>query len=123
MPVDKALQLIDLLDEHQIHGLMYVDDAMLYEHPTGHVVRTSRWAQTLPPEQRPTFTQVSSLAQAARDVNAVWKFALTDEDIPRLQRFGQHVEQALGPSANGHGTIRWISRAKATVKASALPSG
>ncbi|VEB61921.1 Putative phosphatase [Salmonella enterica subsp. enterica] len=53
MPVDKALQLIDLLDEHQIHGLMYVDDAMLYEHPTGHVVRTSRWAQTLPPEQRP----------------------------------------------------------------------
>lgn len=31
MPVDKALQLIDLLDEHQIHGLMYVDDAMLYE--------------------------------------------------------------------------------------------
>ncbi|ESF80504.1 pyridoxal phosphate (PLP) phosphatase [Salmonella enterica subsp. enterica serovar Paratyphi B str. ATCC 51962] len=96
MPVDKALQLIDLLDEHQIHGLMYVDDAMLYEHPTGHVVRTSRWAQTLPPEQRPTFTQVSSLAQAARDVNAVWKFALTDEDIPRLQRFGQHVEQALG---------------------------
>lgn len=82
MPVDKALQLIDLLDEHQIHGLMYVDDAMLYEHPTGHVVRTSRWAQTLPPEQRPTFTQVSSLAQAARDVNAVWKFALTDEDIP-----------------------------------------
>ncbi|EJX4183711.1 pyridoxal phosphatase [Salmonella enterica] len=96
MPVDKALQLIDLLDEHQIHGLMYVDDAMLYERPTGHVVRTSRWAQTLPPEQRPTFMQVSSLAQAARDVNAVWKFALTDEDIPRLQRFGQHVEQALG---------------------------
>ncbi|EGL1463958.1 molybdenum-dependent transcriptional regulator [Salmonella enterica subsp. enterica serovar Infantis] len=77
MPVDKALQLIDLLDEHQIHGLMYVDDAMLYEHPTGHVVRTSRWAQTLPPEQRPTFAQVSSLAQAARDVNAVWKFALS----------------------------------------------
>ncbi|EAA7633903.1 pyridoxal phosphatase [Salmonella enterica] len=96
MPVDKALQLIDLLDEHQIHGLMYVDDAMLYERPTGHVVRTSRWAQTLPPEQRPTFTQVSSLAQAAHGVNAVWKFALTDEDIPRLQRFGQHVEQALG---------------------------
>lgn len=95
MPVDKALQLIDLLDEHQIHGLMYVDDAMLYERPTGHVVRTNQWAQTLPPKQRPTFTQVPSLAQAARDVNAVWKFALTDEDILKLQRFGHHVEQAL----------------------------
>ncbi|MBZ3655569.1 hypothetical protein JS565_02795 [Salmonella enterica subsp. enterica serovar Senftenberg] len=70
MPVDKALQLIDLLDEHQIHGLMYVDDAMLYEHNWSRRAYL-RWAQTLPPEQRPTFTQVSSLAQAARDVNAV----------------------------------------------------
>ncbi len=123
MPVDKALQLIDLLDEHQIHGLMYVDDAMLYEHPTGHVVRTSRWAQTLPPEQRPTFTQVSSLAQAARDVNAVWKFALTNEDIPGYSGSVSMLNRRLAWSANGHGTIRWISRAKATVKASALPSG
>lgn len=71
LPVDQALQLIDLLEAHQIHGLMYVDDAMLYERPTGHVVRTANWAQTLPPEQRPTFTQVPSLAQAAQDVNAV----------------------------------------------------
>lgn len=48
-----------MLNEHHIHGLMYVDDAMVYEHPTGHVIRTSNWAQTLPPEQRPTFTQVA----------------------------------------------------------------
>lgn len=53
--VNKALQLIEMLNEHHIHGLMYVDDAMVYEHPTGHVIRTSNWAQTLPPEQRPTF--------------------------------------------------------------------
>ncbi|MCW8350313.1 pyridoxal phosphatase [Citrobacter portucalensis] len=96
LPVAQALQLIEMLDEHQIHGLMYVDEAMLYERPTGHVVRTANWAQTLPPEQRPTFTQVPSLAQAAHDVNAVWKFALTDEDIPKLQQFGQYVEQQLG---------------------------
>lgn len=46
MPVNKALQLIEMLNEHHIHGLMYVDDAMVYEHPTGHVIRTSNWAQT-----------------------------------------------------------------------------
>jgi hydroxymethylpyrimidine pyrophosphatase-like HAD family hydrolase len=86
MPVDKALSLTDMLAEHDIHGLMYVDDAMLYERPTGHVIRTTRWAQSLPVEQRPVFTQVDSLAQAARDVKSVWKFALTDEDIPKLQR-------------------------------------
>ena len=28
MPVNKALQLIEMLNEHHIHGLMYVDDAM-----------------------------------------------------------------------------------------------
>ncbi|WP_410736709.1 pyridoxal phosphatase [Citrobacter koseri] len=96
LPVDQALQLIDLLDAHQIHGLMYVDDAMVYERPTGHVIRTANWAQTLPPEQRPTFTQVPSLAQSARDVNAVWKFALTGENLPKLQQFVQQVEHQLG---------------------------
>lgn len=96
MPVDKALSLTEMLKEHDIHGLMYVDDAMLYEQPTGHVIRTASWAQSLPVEQRPVFTQVDSLAQAAREVNAVWKFALTDEDTAKLQRFAQHVGQTLG---------------------------
>lgn len=96
MPVDKALSLTSLLAEHDIHGLMYVDDAMLYERPTGHVIRTTNWAQSLPVEQRPVFTQVDSLAQAAREVQAVWKFALTDENIPKLQAFAQTVGQKLG---------------------------
>ena len=96
LPVTQALQLIDLLDEHAIHGLMYVDDAMLYERPTGHVIRTSNWALSLPEAQRPVFTQVPSLAQAARDVNAIWKFALTDEDTCKLNAFAKHVEQTLG---------------------------
>lgn len=69
---------------------------MLYERPTGHVIRTANWAQTLPPEQRPVFTQVPSLAQAAREVNAVWKFALTDENITRLQQFSRQVDLELG---------------------------
>ncbi|MGU0161563.1 HAD hydrolase family protein [Escherichia coli] len=84
MPVIKALQLVEMLNERRIHGLMYVDDAMVYEHPTGHVIRTSNWARTLRPEQRPTFTQVASLAETARRVNAVWKFALTHDDLPQL---------------------------------------
>ena len=93
------MQLIDLLDEHAIHGLMYVDNAMVYERPTGHVIRTTNWAQSLPEAQRPVFT-VSSCA-AAQDVEAIWKFALTDEDTTKLNTFAKHVEQALGLSANG----------------------
>ncbi|MCG7779662.1 pyridoxal phosphatase [Lelliottia amnigena] len=96
LPVTQALQLIDLLDEHAVHGLMYVDDAMLYERPTGHVIRTRNWALTLPEAQRPVFTQVSTLRQAAQEVNAIWKFALTDENTQKLNEFAAHVEQTLG---------------------------
>ncbi|AMO48615.1 Phosphatase YbhA [Enterobacter sp. FY-07] len=96
LPVPQALQLIHLLEEHDIHGLMYVDNAMVYEKPTGHVLRTNNWAQSLPPEQRPTFQQVNSLAETAQHVDAIWKFALTDEDTQKLKAFALHVEQTLG---------------------------
>ncbi len=96
MPVAQAVSLTAMLAEQQIHGLAYVDDAMLYEQPTGHVIRTRNWAQALPEDQRPVFRQVDSLAQAFREVNAVWKFALTDEDIPRPQRFAREVGETLG---------------------------
>ncbi len=96
LPVAQALQLIDMLNEHQVHALMYVDNEMVYETPTGHVLRTRNWAQSLPPEQRPVFTQVDSLAQTAREVNAIWKFALTDENSAKLNAFALEVEQQLG---------------------------
>ncbi|SFR01909.1 hypothetical protein SAMN04487773_1266 [Enterobacter sp. kpr-6] len=96
LPVDQALQLIELLNEHNVHALMYVDEAMVYEQPTGHVLRTRDWSLRLPVAQRPTFTQVDSLAQTATEVNAIWKFALTDENSDKLNAFALHVEQTLG---------------------------
>jgi len=92
----QANRLIDLLDENDIHGLMYVDDAMLYQESTGHVVRTENWAKSLPESQRPVFRHVSSLREAAHQVDAIWKFALTDEDTVKLQNVAQLVEQELG---------------------------
>lgn len=35
MPVEQAVSLTAMLAKQQIHGLAYVDDAMLYEHPPG----------------------------------------------------------------------------------------
>ncbi len=96
LPVQQADQLIDLLNEHQIHGLMYVDDAMLYQTTTGHVERTMKWAQSLPESQRPVFRQVASLRQAANEVESIWKFALTDSDLSKLHRLTDDVEQRLG---------------------------
>ncbi|WP_435947620.1 pyridoxal phosphatase [Dryocola sp. BD586] len=92
----QAVQLIDLLDAHDVHGLMYVDDAMLYQRATGHIMRTENWARSLPEAQRPVFRHVNSLREAAHEVEAIWKFALTDENIPQLQNFTKKVEQQLG---------------------------
>ncbi|WP_058913618.1 pyridoxal phosphatase [Entomohabitans teleogrylli] len=96
MRPEQATRVIDLLEEYHIPGLMYVDDAMIYQHPTGHVVRTEKWAQSLPEAQRPVFRQVPSLRDAAHQVDAIWKFALTDENLDHLRDFTRQVEQQLG---------------------------
>ncbi|AFJ47712.1 pyridoxal phosphatase [Shimwellia blattae] len=96
LPVNQALSLLDLLDAHHIHGLMYIDDAMVYETSTGHVERTRKWAEHLPAAQRPVFRQVDSLRQAARDAQAIWKFALTDSSNDKLSDFTRSVESELG---------------------------
>ncbi len=96
---------------------------MVYEYPTGQCIRTSNWAQTLPPEQRPTFTQVASLAETAQQVNAVWKFALTHDDLPELQHFGKHVEHELGLECEWSWTIRFVLHAAARAKVNVQRNG
>ena len=92
----QAVRVIEMLDEENIHGLLYVDDAMLYQEPTGHVTRTLNWAQSLPEAQRPLFLQVPSLAQAAQAAEAIWKFALSHPDTRALQQFAERTEAELG---------------------------
>lgn len=96
---EQAAQMVDLLTAHRVHGLMYVDDAMLYlessEHVKAHVARTQNWAQSLPESQRPVFRSVPSLKEAAQEVKSIWKFALTDSDIPKLKQFTVEVEREL----------------------------
>ncbi len=92
----QATQLIDLLDSYNVHSLMYADDAMIYQEPTGHIVRTENWARSLPESQRPVFRKVDSLRKTANEVDKIWKFALTGNDVVKLQEFTQVVERELG---------------------------
>ncbi|BDH46616.1 pyridoxal phosphatase [Salmonella enterica subsp. enterica serovar Choleraesuis] len=93
---EQAQSTIRLLEQNQINGLMYVEDAMVYQTASGHVTRSLNWAQSLPPEQRPVYRQVSSLYQAAAEDKAIWKFALTDPSIDRLNEVTALIEQELG---------------------------
>jgi hydroxymethylpyrimidine pyrophosphatase-like HAD family hydrolase len=60
---EQATQLVNLLDSYNVHSLMYADDAMFYQNPTGHIIRTENWAKSLPESQRPVFKQVPSLVK------------------------------------------------------------
>ncbi|EOZ7562681.1 pyridoxal phosphatase [Enterobacter hormaechei] len=93
---EQSIRLIDLLDSYDVHGLMYADDAMFYQEATGHIIRTENWARSLPESQRPVFKKVSSIREAAHEVSSIWKFALTDTDIVKLQDFADVVENELG---------------------------
>lgn len=95
LSLHQALQIIEMMNEFNLRGLMYVDDAMLWQYPTDYVSRARRWAKSLPPAQRPTLIQVASLAQAAHQARAVWKFALSDDNNEKLHQFVHQVAQAL----------------------------
>lgn len=92
----QAKSVLTLLGEYGIHGLMYADDGMLYQEPTGHVIRTQAWGETLPPHQRPTFVHVDSLLNAADRVQNIWKFALSHSDTQALDNFANRVMDEFG---------------------------
>lgn len=96
LPENQAQAVIRRLDDAGIPGLLYADDAMMYQHETGHVQRTLKWAESLPPAQRPVFVQVNSLADAAKRAHSIWKFALAHSDTTMLARFAQQLETDLG---------------------------
>lgn len=92
----QAKNVLSMLQAFDIHGLMYADDAMYYQYPTGHVTRSQAWASTLPELQRPSFLQVEDLLQQTDESDSIWKFATSHADIPVLNDFAGAVEKQLG---------------------------
>ncbi|NDL62790.1 pyridoxal phosphatase [Acerihabitans arboris] len=99
-PLEKtqARRVLELLKQYDIHGLIYVDDAMLYEQPSDHVIRSLAWANTLPEAQRPNLLQVDSLFEAAERAGSIWKFATSYPDRVKLRDFAEVVASEMGLS-------------------------
>lgn len=91
----QATEVLDLMATYQIHGFMYVDDAMLYQTATDLVQRMQRWGQMQEADLRPTISQVASLHEAAYQVAGIWKFALSDPDMARLKQFEIALSERL----------------------------
>ncbi|EMG9490398.1 HAD family hydrolase [Serratia marcescens] len=100
---DQARQVLQMLKQTDIHGLMYVDDAMLYQEPSGHVIRSLAWAETLPAAQRPTLLQVGSLA--------LREFADTvEKELGLACEWSWHdqVDIAKGGNSKGKRLRQWV---------------
>ncbi len=98
LPPDQARFVLKILQKSDIHAMMYVDDAILYQVPSSNVIHSLAWAETLPKSQRPTLQQVNSLTQATQDVQSIWKLALTHVHIPTLRHFTEIIKTELGLS-------------------------
>ncbi|MCC8457496.1 MULTISPECIES: pyridoxal phosphatase [Photorhabdus] len=94
----EAIKVLSHLKNTDIHRLMYVDDAMLYEEPYDTVVRTIKWSETLPESQRPTMRHVNSFQHAIDEVQSIWKFATSSPDLIKLREVTAQIENDTGLS-------------------------
>jgi len=92
---NKAKQMVALLEQYQIHGMMYVDNAMLYQQEAPYITRSLNWSASLPEHQRSNMQRVDSLITAADSAHSIWKFATSHNDNARLHELVQVVEQEL----------------------------
>jgi Cof subfamily protein (haloacid dehalogenase superfamily) len=109
-PLDKAKakKVVDLLEFYGIHGLLYVDDAMLYQQPNGPVQPSFRsTACATPPTKRTPCG------------NSPPRTTTSMRCTPLRSR----PSKSLGWPVNGHGTTRLTSPRAATAKDVVCRSG
>ncbi|CAQ85031.1 MULTISPECIES: pyridoxal phosphatase [Photorhabdus] len=92
----EAIKVLTYLQGTDIHRLMYVDDAMLYEELHDTIARTMKWSETLPESQRPTMQHVSSFQHAISKVQFIWKFATCSPDLVKLREITEQIENDIG---------------------------
>lgn len=92
----QTMRVLQLLRQHKIQSLMYVDNAMTYEHKDDNIDRWYAWSDRLPEAQRPTIYQVDSYERAAEEAQAIWKFATVANNDKQLYEFASVIEDELG---------------------------
>lgn len=94
----QAMRVAELLRDHPIQSLMYIDNAMTFEHQDDSISRWLAWSAQLPENQRPNMIKVDKFETAIASADNVWKFATSSEDTDALNHFSSLVEEELGLS-------------------------
>ncbi|MFV0549270.1 MAG: pyridoxal phosphatase [Limnobaculum xujianqingii] len=92
----QATRVAQLLRNHPIQSLMYIDNAMTFEQKDDSIDRWYAWAARLPENQRPNMLHVDKFETAIDQANNVWKFATSSDDEDALSHFSNLVEKELG---------------------------
>ncbi|MDX7989935.1 pyridoxal phosphatase [Xenorhabdus sp. Reich] len=95
LSIQEAIQALSYLQGTEIQHVMYVDDAILYEHPHT-VARTLAWSDSLPEHQRPNVNQISKFQDAIHAVDFIWKFATNSPNLVQLREISEKIEENLG---------------------------
>ncbi len=91
---DQALQLLELIRHHQLHSLLYIQDAMLYENANDVMDRWHKWSQQLPEKFRPDIYQVTRYEDAIEQAEAIWKFVILAPEA-ELYKFSKKIEAEM----------------------------
>ncbi|MDR0806300.1 MAG: pyridoxal phosphatase [Enterobacteriaceae bacterium] len=92
----QSIRIAQLLRDHPIHSLLYLDDAMIFEQWDDSIRRWRAWADRQPETQRPNILPVDKFETAINNAENVWKFATSSEDDDVLNHFSALVEKELG---------------------------
>ncbi|MFM2481587.1 pyridoxal phosphatase [Celerinatantimonas sp. YJH-8] len=89
-----ALQIVQAMDYDEINMLMYVSDAMTYEHLDDHLIEMQQWAETVAPELRPVMRQVD-FKQVIESGDTIWKFVASGADPAQIQQAVAQLQTQL----------------------------
>lgn len=115
----QAKTLLNLVNEYNIHTLIYTDQYITYEVLDDHLEGIFEWIDTLPTQLKPEFVKVNSFQDVINDAKEVFKFATSSHDIPALKAFSAAVE------AQGDFECEWswVNRADVAAKGNSKGKG
>ena len=88
---EEAGELLDIVRQHPVHAMVYIDEAMTYETDSAHLDGLRRWSASLPEAVRPRLEPVDSFDRLIEETGTIWKFLVASEDIHVLEAFEQTV--------------------------------
>lgn len=122
----QAKTILSLVNEYNIHTLLYNNSHMTYEVLDDHLQGLFKWVDSLPVTLQPEILKVDNFIDIIDNSAEIFKFATSSHDIPALQAFSKAIEEqgqfecewswsnradvALKGNSKGNGLANWAKR-------------